>query len=406
MKWCFSVIGGVPVGDGYPVRIMAILNVSSESFYKGSIFTDEKEIESYALKVEDAGASFIDVGGVSSAPPEIYGPRPPVSEAEELERVMRAIRTLKDVTSLPISVDTRRASVAEAALKEGAEIINDISGFKEDNRMAHVVADFDASCVLMATINKPGDAKSIPEVRRALKESINLALDAGVSAEKILIDPGIGFGKPYECDLELLRGLRRLRVLRKPVLIGVSRKNFVGRVLGLPKPEDRLVGTVAATAVAVYNGADVVRAHDVVEAKQAALVAQAILGERNCVVERGDYFAIDLSQIIEDKSDVEELMEHADVSEMGSKLMSEKGVHHVIFLGNISTSAALALKQHLLSVGGEAATPRGAIDFEIKRCNLLIMATLKQLKSIIPKLQMNSFDLPTIADLLLEFLEK
>lgn len=404
-KWCFSVIGGVPVGDGYPVRIMAIMNVGPESFYKGSVFTDEKEIERHALRVESEGASFLDVGGASSAPPEIYDVRP-VPESEELERVVRAVRILKDATQLPISVDTRRASVAEAALKEGAEIVNDVSGFKEDKRMASVVADFDASCVLMATIKRPGDARGIVEVRGSLKESIRLAEDAGVSPEKIVIDPGIGFGKPYECDLELLRGLRRLRLLRKPLLIGVSRKHFIGCVLGIPKPEDRLIGTIAATAIAVYNGADIVRAHDVAEARQAALVAQAISRRRNNVAERGGYFAVNLSESISDVSDVEELMRLVGVSEAGSKLMSEKGVHYVIFLGNVPTPAALALKQHLLSAGGDVATPYGAIDFSVEKCNLLVMATLKQLKSVIPKLKINAFDLPLIADLLLECLEK
>ncbi|MBS7287773.1 MAG: dihydropteroate synthase [Candidatus Freyarchaeota archaeon] len=404
-KWCFSVIGGVPVGDGYPVRIMAIMNLGPESFYKRSVFTDEKEIERYALRVESEGASFLDVGGASSAPPEIYEVRP-VPESEELERVVRAIRLLKDVTELPISVDTRRASVAEAALKEGAEIVNDVSGFKEDKRMASVVADFDASCVLMATVKKPGDARSIVEVRRSLRESIRLAEDAGVSPEKIIIDPGIGFGKPYECDLELLRGLRRLKLLRKPLLVGVSRKHFIGCILGLPKPEDRLIGSIAATAIAIRNGADVVRVHDVSEARQAALVAQAISNRRTGFAERGSYFAVNLSDLIADVSDVEELMEHVGVSEVGSKLMSEKGVHYVIFLGNVPTPAALALKQHLLSAGGDVATPRGAIDFNVEKCNLLVMATLKQLKSVISKLKINAFDLPLIADLLLKCLEE
>ncbi len=404
MKWCFSVVGGVPVGDGYPVRLMAIMNLGPESFYKGSVFTDEKEIERYALMVEKEGASFLDVGGASSAPPEIYDVRP-VPENEELERVVRAVKLLRDVTSLPISIDTRRASVAEAALKEGAEIINDVSGFKEDKRMASIAADFDASCILMATIKKPGDARSIAEVRNALKESIRLAEAAGVSPEKIVVDPGIGFGKPYECDLELLRGLRRLKVLRKPLLVGVSRKHFIGCILGLPKPADRLIGSLAATAVAVYNGADIIRTHDVVETRQAALVAQAISDLRTKVVERGNYFAFDLSWLVDDVSDVEELMGMISVSEAGSKLMSEKGIHRVILLGNVPTPAALALKQHLLSAGGEAATPHGAIDFKVEKCNLLIMATLKQILSIIPKLKINAFDLPIIADLLTECLE-
>lgn len=404
-KWCFSIIGGVPVGDGYPIRIMAVINLGPESFYKGSVFTDEKEIERHALRVEKEGASFLDVGGASSAPPEIYGVKP-VSESEELERVVRAVRLLRDVTSLPISVDTRRASVAEAALKEGAEIINDVSGFKEDRRMASIVADFGASCILMANVKKPGDARSVIEVRNSLKESIKLAEDTGVPPEKIVVDPGIGFGKPYECDLELLRGLRRLKVLRKPLLVGVSRKHFIGCILGLPNPEDRLIGSVAATAVAVYNGADIIRTHDVAEARQAALVAQAISGLRNRVVEHGDYFAVDLSWLVDDVDDIEELMSMVNVSEAGSKLMSEKGIHRVILLGNVPTPAALALKQHLLSAGGDAATPHGAIDFEVEKCNLLVMATLKQLLSIIPKLKMNAFDLPLIADLLAECLKR
>ncbi|MHA1632368.1 MAG: dihydropteroate synthase [Candidatus Freyarchaeota archaeon] len=402
-SWCFSLIGGVPVGDCFPVRIMAVMNLSPESFYKGSVFTDSKSIEQYALKVE-GDADILDVGASSSAPPEIYGSKP-VSEGEELERVVNAVRLLRDVTTLPISVDTQRAKVAEAALREEAQIINDVSGFKGDPRMARVVADFDASCVLMACFKRPGDARSIEEARAALKESIKMAVEAGVEPGKIVIDPGIGFGKPYECDLEILRGLKRLKVLRRPVLVGVSRKHFIGRILGQPDPAERLVGSIAATAIAVYNGADVIRTHDAEEAKQAACVSSAI-SRGIKVVERGEILIADLTNIMLNVSDVEEVMGRIGVSDIGMKLMREKGVYRLLYLKNVSTPAALALKQHLLSVGGDAATPHGAIDFEARKCDVLLMATLKQLKGIIRKLKINAFGLPQIADLILEFVRE
>lgn len=398
-----ALFGNLKIGDGFPVRIFAVLNVGPESFYKGSIRTTPKEIVEYALKLIDEGADYIDVGAASTAPPEIYNTKP-VSEEVELKRVVEAVRAIREVTDFPISVDTQRAKVAEAALSKGANAINDVGGFKTDPEISKVVAEYDAPAIIMATFKKPGDAKTISEVRESLKSSIQIANEVGIDQNKLVIDPGIGFGKPYEFDLALIRELTRLKTLQKPILIGVSRKSFIGRVLGIKNPEDRLIGSLAATAIAVFNGANVIRTHDVKQTRETIKVAEAI-AKSTKIVERDSYKGVKLD-FIKSADDGEEIMKAIGVSEQGIQIMKEKTVNHNILLHNISTPAALSLKQHMLSVGGDVATPKGVIDFQTKNCTVFLTGTSNQIKKITPKLKMNSFDLPKIAEILLDLIQE
>jgi dihydropteroate synthase len=395
--------GSLKIGDGFPVRIFAALNVSPESFYKGSVRTSPKEIVEYALKLIEEGADYIDLGAASTAPAKIYNTQS-VSEEMELRRVVEAVNAIREVTDFPISVDTQRARVAEAALNKGANAVNDVSGFKTDPQLPKVVAEYDAPAILMAAIEKPGDAQKISEVRESLKSSLQISKEAGIDQMKIIIDPGIGFGKPYKSDLELIRELVRLKTLQKPIMVAVSRKSFIGQVLNLENPEDRLIGSLAATAVAVFNGASAIRTHDVKQTKEAVKVAQAIAKTTN-TAEKGDYNGIELD-FIKEPEDGEEMMKAIGVSEPGIQMMKEKTVYHSILLSNISTPAALSLKQHMLSVGGDVAIPEGVIDFKVERCTVLLTGTSKQIKKIIPKLKMNFFNLPEIAEILLNLIKK
>lgn len=395
--------GHLKIGDGFPVRIFGALNVSPESFYKESVHTSPKEIAEYAFKLIDEGADYIDLGAASTAPQKIYNTQF-VSEKVELERVVKAVKAIREVTDFPISIDTQRAKVAEAALNEGANAVNDVSGFNTDPKLPKIVAEYDVPVILMAAIEKPGDAQKIGEIRESLKKSVQISKEVGIDQKKIIIDPGIGFGKPYECDLAIIRDLIRLKTLQKPIMVAVSRKSFIGQLLGLKNPEERLVGSLAATAIAVFNGADAIRTHDVKQTKEAVKVAEAIAGTTK-TAHKNIYNAVELD-FLKNPDDGAEIMKGIGTSEPGIKMMKEKAANHNILLSNISAPAALSLKQHMLSVGGDVATPQGVIDFESKNCTVLLMGTTKQIKKIIPKLKMNFFDLPEIAEILQELIKK
>jgi len=277
-------IGSVPVGSSNPVRIMGIINTSPESFYKKSIALGQ-QIAAVAKKMEEQGADFIDVGGMSTAP---YL-ETMVSESTESKRVTSAIKIIKKVTNLPISVDTCRASVAKNALEEGAEILNDISGLKYDKSMLDVASRFQPSLVLCAYSKKLVKGNNVAKTKALLQESLTLAKKAGVS-KNIVLDPAIGFFRrsgngPFftkinsdwvERDLLILQNLHLLKS-SQPLLVSVSNKSFIGKLLKKEDPSDRLFGSLAAEVVAVLNGADIIRTHNVTETRQAVFLAQKFL---------------------------------------------------------------------------------------------------------------------------------
>jgi len=264
-------LGGVKVGDGCPVAIIGVLNLSPESFYSGSVVRGSAQALRRAKRMLDQGADIIDVGAASTAPNVEQ-----ISLDKERRRILPIIKILVDKIDAPISVDTQRAIIAEEALEIGAKIINDVSGLKSDPRMAKVVAKSKCSAILMATRNRSGDVRTIVEIKCALKDSLNICRRNKINLQKIVIDPGIGFGKGGDYDVWILANLRNLRDLGRPICVAVSRKVFIGRILGLKDPADRLAGSLAATAVAVVNGADVVRTHDVEETLHAVRVAEAM----------------------------------------------------------------------------------------------------------------------------------
>jgi len=262
------------LGLGGRVLIVGILNVTPDSFSDGGRFLSPDAAVERALAMEREGADIIDVGGESSRPGA-----EPVPVEEELRRVLPVLERLRGKLRIPISIDTTKAEVAEVALRAGASIVNDISALRFDPAMAPVVAEFGAGLVLMHMLGTPKTMQQDPhyedvvtEVRDFLAERALYAQSQGIPREAIAVDPGVGFGKTVEHNLEILRRLSELAELGFPVLVGPSRKSFIGAVLGLPV-EERLEGTLAACAVAVVRGADILRVHDVREVRRAADLA-------------------------------------------------------------------------------------------------------------------------------------
>lgn len=272
-----SHLAGLAVGDPAPVRVMAVLNVSPESFYKGSVHTTRERLVETAQTMVSAGADIIDIGAMSTAP---YL-KTLISVEEETERLGQAVQAVASQLTIPVSADTQRSQVAAAALAAGARIINDVSGLKHDPAMAGLIARSGAGVVIMAHESAPRTGPPLARIATALKESLEISAQAGISRDRIVLDPGIGFfrqpGIPWdEWDCIVLRELRNLRVLGFPLLIGVSRKSFIGKILGQPDAAQRLIGSLACAAIAVYNGAHIIRAHDVKETVEAVRIAERL----------------------------------------------------------------------------------------------------------------------------------
>lgn len=256
---------------GKRTYIMGILNVTPDSFSDGGDFNSVEKALKHAKEMVAEGADMVDIGGESTRPGHTY-----VDSEEEIRRVVPVIKALREELSVPMSIDTYKADVAEEALKLGVEMVNDVWGLRRDENMANVVAKYDAEVCIMHNQDGTEYDKDIMEsIKDFLNESIKMALDAGVKKEKIVLDPGIGFGKTFEQNLEVLRRLGELRELGYPILLGTSRKSVIGNVLHL-EPKDRVEGTVATTVLGVRDGVDIVRVHDITENLRAAKMADAI----------------------------------------------------------------------------------------------------------------------------------
>ncbi|MCD6484369.1 MAG: dihydropteroate synthase [Candidatus Odinarchaeota archaeon] len=380
-------IGNISVGDNEPPKIVGVINISPESFYKDSVITAQSDnLINYVEKMIQDGVDIIDVGAASTAPPNKYPWAKYVSEAEELERITTFLKNVRSQFDLLISIDTQRASVAEKALTLGANIINDVSGLKHDPKMAQIIAQYDAYAFLMATNKKPGDVHSIYESYYALKKSIEIACAAGVNPKKIVVDPGIGFGKSTEEDLELIGKLRILKLLRKPILVGISRKAFIGDILSLPNPKDRLFGSLAATAVAVLNSAHLIRTHDVLPTKQVVTVAYRLKKVSQIESDRVEF--IDFGENLDI---IEFILSEINVQKEIMSSLATKGVFLRILLRDVPVPEALIIKQEMLAVGGDAAYHYETIDFDIEKTDLLIMGTLYQVKRMKNKIKKMHF---------------
>lgn len=267
-------IGGRDFDTENGVYIMGILNLTPDSFSDGGRWTERDAALRQAARMASEGAAMIDLGGESTRPGHT-----PVGAAEEAERVLPMVEAVKRETGLPVSVDTYKYETARLALEAGADMINDVWGLKYDaGEMARVIAGSGAACCLMHNRARAEYAHLMPELLHDLRETLRIADAAGIGRDKIILDPGVGFGKSCEQNLAVLNRLEELRVLGLPVLLGASRKSVVGLTLGLPVDE-RLEGTLATTAIGVLKGAAFIRVHDVRENLLAAKMALAIRRE-------------------------------------------------------------------------------------------------------------------------------
>ncbi|MAT99127.1 MAG: dihydropteroate synthase [Anaerolineaceae bacterium] len=275
---------------GEKTYVMGILNITPDSFSGDGLLVREDAVRTAVAQAQQFaadGADIIDIGGESTRPGST-----PVTEAEELARVIPVIEAVRTAVSLPISVDTYRANVAEAALAAGANWVNDVWGLRMDPRLADVVAQANCPVILMHNRSKPKDVAQeerlggryvgvaydalIADIKRELGESIELALQAGVEEENIILDPGVGFGKTVSQNLQIVNQLDQFKTMGFPILLGTSRKSFIGYTLDLP-PEERLEGSAATVAIGIDRGADIVRVHDVKPIVRLAKMTDAIV---------------------------------------------------------------------------------------------------------------------------------
>jgi dihydropteroate synthase len=292
-----TLIGGVRVGDAFPVRIMGIINVSPESFYNESVKTSAQSISETASNMQDNGADIIDIGAMSTAPYiETI-----VSTEEEIRRMRYGIEVVKNSCELPISADTPRSEVAKEAIRSGADAINDVTGLKYDRNMANIVADSGLPVIICAhsrSRRNNKDSHRFPSHRlgrisatiKLLKESLVIAEKAKVSEDKIIIDPSIGFfrmeGKGpfftkmedlpwYIRDIEVISKLEELKIFSKPICVSVSRKSFIGHLFGL-KAKERLIPSIISEVISVINGANLIRTHNIQESLEALTMTELL----------------------------------------------------------------------------------------------------------------------------------
>ena len=263
---------------GSRTYIMGILNLTPDSFSEDGIYKDLSRALEEAERIVEEGADIIDIGGESTRP----GARV-ISQEEEIERVMPVIKELAKRIKLPISIDTHKSEVALRALDNGASIVNDITGLESDRAMAGCIARYNAGVIIMHIKGTPQTMQKNPlyddligEITEKLSLLVGNAERCGIKKENIIVDPGIGFGKTTSHNLEILNSLSRFRVLGRPILVGPSRKSFIGNILGVG-PQERIFGTAAAVAISIKNGADIIRVHDVKGMKQVAEITDAIV---------------------------------------------------------------------------------------------------------------------------------
>ncbi len=278
-------LGTIPVGDSNPVRFMGILNTSRESFYKKSISISKQRISDAVYRMEAEGADFIDVGGMSTAPYLATM----ISEKTEINRITKAIKIIQQISNLPISVDTCRAGVAKEALELGVDIINDVTGLKYDPRMPKTIEKYCPSLVLCAYSKKIMTGNQLHNVKQLLNESLEIAKSVHIPKTKIVLDPAIGFFRKkgmgdfftkinsdwFKRDLLVLKNLKSIKSGR-PILVSVSNKSFIGKILKKENPLDRLFGSLAAEVISVLNGANIIRTHNVGKSKEANAIAQEL----------------------------------------------------------------------------------------------------------------------------------
>lgn len=384
-------LGKVLVGDSQPVRLMGIINLSRESFYQGSVAT-AREALSLAIAMKEQGADIIDLGAVSTAPGS-----PPIGEETERERLFPALDDILQNLDITVSVDTQRAGIAREALSRGADCINDVSGLT-DPGMAACVADHDGSLVIMASRERAGDLLHMSQIISLLAERARIAEQAGVCPSRISIDPGVGkwiSEKTPSHDLAIIDNMKRLRVLRHPVVAALSRKSFIGEVLHQPDPFQRLGGTLAATAIAVYLGAHIVRTHDVSASRDTIVLARAIRG--GSAASADGELAVEVLGHLGQGDDLAESFRHTGVDEKGFGTLCKKGSFRILSVRGLTSMEAIVIKQEMLARGGDAAIPKLALRCDPCPEEVLIFGTVHQISGLVKNLRGQPFRLSRLA---------
>lgn len=268
------IIGNKEFVIGERTYIMGILNVTPDSFSDGGNFNNiDKALKRVETMISE-GADIIDIGGESTKPNHIV-----ISAEEEIHRVIPFINAIRTRFDIPISIDTYKSEVASEALKNGADMINDVWGFKKDSNMAKIAAKYDVACCLMHNRDNMDYKNFMEDVVSDIKKSINIAVLSGVKKENIIVDPGIGFARNYELNLETMNNLEKIAELGYPVLLGTSRKSMIGTALDLPV-DQRVEGTIATSVIGIMKGCDFIRVHDVLQNKRACVMTDKIIRRR------------------------------------------------------------------------------------------------------------------------------
>lgn len=266
-----TVANGEPLVWGRRTYVMGIINVTPDSFSGDGLGSDLKAVAGLAVRYQEEGADFLDVGAESTRPNST-----PISIQEELDRLLPALESILSQVTLPVSVDTYKSQVAHRAIQAGAVIVNDVWGLKKDPEIATVASESGAGLIIMHNQGTTLYRDLVPDVLASLSQSVELARAAGVPQEGIILDPGIGFGKTADHNLEILNRLGEFKTLNCPLLVGTSRKSTIGRVLDLP-PDQRVEGTAATVALSIAGGADIVRVHDVKQMARVCRMTDAVV---------------------------------------------------------------------------------------------------------------------------------
>jgi dihydropteroate synthase len=388
-------ICGIKVGDRYPSHVMGIINLSPESFYGGSVVSPDSVLEIAQKMIED-GATFLDLGARST-----WRFSEPISREEELKRLLPVLETLEGNLDAVISVDTMFSEIAEEALKRGADVINDVSGFTSDPEMINVVADYGCPAIVMASDKIPGDPLGMDSIIETLDSIIQAAEAGGISPEKLILDPAIGRWTDEKLpiyDFETLDDFERLKIFEKPLLAALSRKSFIGEVLEKPATE-RLYGSLAAASIAVYKGAHIIRTHDVPETFDVVKLAGALRSRPSVVKE--ERFEVSVLEV-KTPQDAAMAMRKLGATGVGSQVMKNKSIHLILRIRNLTTTEALIMKQEMLSRGGDAALTRDAVSHETETTDILVMGTLLQFERLAKKLEGQARSLPLISGMIRE----
>ncbi|MFZ3150017.1 MAG: dihydropteroate synthase [Methanothrix sp.] len=386
-----GILGRVLVGDSHPVRLMGVINLSRESFYKGSV-AGPHEALSLAIAMQEQGADMIDLGAVSTAPGS-----PPISEIVERERLFPALTDILENLDITISIDTQRSGIAKEALSRGALCINDVSGLSDPN-MAASVAEYDGSLIIMASRLRAGDLLQTNEIIALLGEKVRAAAKAGVTPTKISVDPGIGKWIPEKTpahDLAILDGMLRLRALERPVVAALSRKSFIGERLHKPDPFQRLEGTLAATAIAVYLGAHIVRTHDIAASLDTVAMAKAIRGRPASSAD--EEIEVEVLGYLGHGEDLAETLRRTEVDELGFGTICKKSSFRILAVRGLSSMEAIIIKQEMLARGGDAAIPKLALRCDPQPEEVLIFGTSHQIAGLVKNLSGQPFRLSRLA---------